>query len=442
MRDLMAIGAMLMIFSMAVTDTFIAYLLWGWSGLIGLDGYLYGFMARQPYVQIFAMMTLVMVGMRRDTQQIKFELNRTSGLLIGFACHGLLVATFAFDGIPTNWQIYTNICKTFLFCLIMPMLVTSRLRIHAIVISIILALSFHGLLDGLKFLSSGGSHNARGVRFGDNNLFALVLCTVIPLLIYVYKYSNQKWLKPVFLGLTFLVVLAVVATKSRGGLITLLVIAAMMIWKSKRKVAGLMILTVFTALVMAMASDAWFERMNSVQDASGDNSFMTRVAVWKKSTAIALDHPLFGGGFNAVESPPTFQKYRYSQGLLGFIDTPDPFGFVAHSIYFQVMGDTGFLGFFIYIALWASALRTATEINKIVSTQGEQSAWAADLANALKISLIAFLTGGALLSAAYYDISFVFMMLLEVVKQNLLRNATHKNKSDRKFMSHQQGIAY
>jgi len=425
MRDLMVLAAMLLIFPLATSNTFIAYLLWSWAGLIGLDGYLYGFMIGLPYVQIFALITLGTLLLRRDKKPVQFQINRTTGLLILFGCHGLLVATFAFDGIFGVWDLYIIILKVLLFCFVMPILVTSRLHIHAMVISIIFALSFHGLLDGLKFIASGGSHVAHGVRFGDSNLFALVLTTVIPLLIYMYKYSDNKWLKPGYLGLALLTVMAVVATNSRGGLITMVFIAMVLIMQSKRKVAGMLTLTAFVVIVMSIVSDSWLDRMNSVQNAESDNSFMTRVAVWKKSTAIALEHPLLGGGFGAVNAPPA-DKYRYSQGLLGFIDTPDPGRFVAHSIYFQVIGDMGFLGFFIYLTILFNAFYTAHEIKRLAAKQGERAMWATDIANTLKTSLQAFMVGGALLSAAYYDMPFILIMLLEATKQVLIRNEKFK----------------
>ena len=47
---------------------------------------------------------------------------------------------------------------------------------------------------------------------------------------------------------------------------------------------------------------------------------------------------------------------------------------------------------------------------------GPRLDWARDLAEMLTISVIAFVTGGALLSAAYFELPYVLFMLLEVLK--------------------------
>jgi len=161
--------------------------------------------------------------------------------------------------------------------------------------------------------------------------------------------------------------------------------------------------------------------MSTMKTAEDDSSFMGRVAVWKKSSAIALAHPIVGAGFFAVQAPATYQKFRYEQGFLGFVTTPDPAMFAAHSIYFQVMGDMGLLGLLIYMALLFNVFHTRKEIKRLVLAQPTPASWAADLADVLGAAMVAFLVGGALLSAAYFEMPFLVMGLMESIKQLLVR---------------------
>jgi len=423
MRDLMVFGAMLMMLPLALSSAFSAYLLWCWAGVIALDNYLYGFMQLKPYVQIFAITTLVLILIKRDASRMPFKITSTSLIFILFGIHALFVATFALEGLARNWEIFSNIVKTLLFCLLMPMLVTNRQRMHALVLAFAIGLSFHGILDGLKFILSGGGHIARGMpKFGDNNYLAMLLVSIIPLFLYLHKYTVNKHIKIGFLATVILIILAVIATRSRGGLVTLIVVGLWILWHSKRKVVGVLALVFSATIVTVLAPADWTERMSTIESAESDSSFMTRVAVWKKSTAIALDHPIFGAGFYAVQSPATFNKYRYSQGLMGFIDTPDPFGYAAHSIYFQVMGDMGFLGFFIYLCMLANAFATRREILRLARNKSDEIKWATDLAEMLTASIISFMVGGALLSAAYFETIFISIALLESTKQIFLRD--------------------
>ena len=52
----------------------------------------------------------------------------------------------------------------------------------------------------------------------------------------------------------------------------------------------------------------------------------------------------------------------------------------------------------------------------MAKVEGESMEWARSLAEMLTISLIAFMTGGALLSAAYFELPYILCMLLEVLK--------------------------
>lgn len=418
MRDVVLLCAFLAFIPIALSSTFGAYLIWGWAGLLAPGMYVYGFMLSVPFVQIFALISLVSLLIAKDPQRVPFELNRTSLLFLLFSFHALLVALFAFEGLARNWEMFQNIVKTVLFCLLMPMLASSRLRVHALLLMVVLGLAFHGLLDGLKFVMSGGGHTARGIaKFGDNNYEAMALATTIPLLLYAARYSVNVWVKRGFAIVMAINVLAIVSTNSRGGLLTLLAIAVVMIGRTKRKMAGLVTLVFIGAIAIALAPASWSERMNTMKEAGGDESFMTRVAAWKKSTAIALDYPIVGGGFYAVQSPPTFHRYRTSPGLMGFIDTPDPGGFAAHSIYFQVIGDMGYVGFIIYMALLMNVFALRRSIKKIAKSMGPSADWALHLADALSVSMVAFMVGGALLSAAYLEIPFILMALMGVTHQ-------------------------
>ena len=419
MRDFVVLCAMLFLMPMALPNAFIAYLLWGWAGLIAMSNYVFSYMGSVPFVQVFALITLTLILMKRDKQQVSFKFNRTLVFFLILGVQAFFVAALAYDGLPRNWEVFSDLVKTILYCMLMPMLVTNRLRVHSLVVVIVLALSFHGLLEGLKFFVSAGSYNSRGVpKFGDNNYFAMAMGTLIPLQLYLIQYSKNKWVRWSFAGVLILTILAVISTNSRGGLLTLLALAIWVILGTKRKLAGMVTLLFCGALIVALAPASWSERMNTMKDAGEDTSFMVRVAAWKKSTAIAVENPIVGGGFYAVQSEAT-EKFRNAQGLMGFLTTPDPGRYAAHSIYFQLIGDMGFFGFFIYMLMLVNAFYTRIEIRRLAATLGQSAMWAANLADMLAASILAFMVGGALLSAAYLEIPFLMISLMAVIRQQL-----------------------
>ena len=424
MRDLVILGFMLLSVFLAARNTFVSYLLWGWAGLIAINYYLYGFMAGVGYVQIYALITIVLVFAKKDIYSQKFKLDRTSILLLIFLTHGFLSAVFAYPDLESNWVLFGNLVKTILFCLFMPMIVVSRFRIHALVLSIALAISFHGVLDGLKFIASGGGHNAQPLKkFGDNNHLALILLMVLPFIYYLYQFSAKKIVRLGFLGALPLMVLAVVATHSRGALLGLFAVALWIIVKSQKKILGIVLISLCALMVVQLAPDKWSQRMETIQAADEDASLMARVTAWKVSSAIAVANPFLGGGFRAVQSHPVWNRFKDSPGLLGFVATPtlSRSGVAAHSIWFEVLGDQGIVGLLLFIALIVNVFMTRRDIWKLVKKNSQQSGWAGNLADMVAASVLVYIVSGSLLSAAYFELPYICMMLMEVIKQQQMR---------------------
>ena len=420
MRDLVFFGALMIYLPMALTNVFVGYLLWGWAGLIALNAYLYGFMSGIGYVQLFAIITFISIIINKNKSELyKFELNRTFILLLIFVLHGLICAILAYPGLVRNWELFTTLAKTSLFCALMPMLALSRKRIHALVVMIALGISFHGILDGLKFISSAGAHKEQSMaKFGDNNFLGMILIMCIPFLFYLLKYSERKLARFGFISTLVLMLLAVIATQSRGALIGLMTLAIIFILGTKKKFVGLLVLCVSLIFITQVVSDKWTSRMQTIQSADEDASFMGRVKAWQVSSAIALENPVFGGGFRVVQSHEVWNKFKNAPGLLGFIDIPDlnKSGVAAHSIWFEVMADQGFLGLLFFILLILNAFLTRREIKRLVKLQQENQIWAADLANTIAAALVVYCVCGSLLSAAYFELPYVCFMLLEVIK--------------------------
>jgi len=420
MRDMLVLAAMLVFVPLGISNAFLRYLLWGWAGLIALNSYVYGAMSAVPFVQLFALVTMGALLLRSGGRLERFEFNRTTVLLVLFVLHGLFVALLAYPGLGRNWELFGNITKTALFCLLMPLFATSRYRIHALVVMVALATSFHGALDGLKFIASAGGHNARGIaKFGDNNHFAMVLLMVLPLLYYLYLHSARRLTKLTFGLVLPLIAFAVVATHSRGALIGLFVIVFWILFKSRNRVFGLVLVAISTVVILQLAPDSWTKRMDTISTATQDDSLLGRVEAWKVSSAIAVAHPFVGGGFRALQSTPVWEKFKNDPGLMGFLDLPvyGVTGLAAHSIWFEVMGDMGFVGFLLFCALIFNAFVTRWEILAMIKRQGTGQRWALDLADMLGACMLAFVVTGSLLSAAYFELPYILMMLMEVLKQ-------------------------
>lgn len=425
----MVLGAMVLLIPLALRNVTVAYLLWGWTSLIALDRFVYGFMASVPFVQLFAIITLVLI-LRGKNENIKqFTPNGFLSLIFLFAAQAIFSATFAYSGLPVNWEVCTTLLKVLLFCILMHMFLINRLRIHVFLILLTTAIAFYSITEGLKFLASGGAHSVRGAaNLGDNNHTALAFAMALPLIWYLFQYSKFKLTRLGF-GIAFLLTcLAVMATDSRGGFIAMAAAAMWIIARSRRKFIGILFVAFASILVLQLAPNRWFHRMDTISTAAeSDSSFQGRLIAWKRASAIALDNPVLGGGFRSVQAPVLFEKYRDEKGFLGFIDTPRAtYPAAAHSIYFEVLSDIGFVGFVIFLTFFFSVFYNRRIIKHITKANNLKLTWASDLSDSIGGSIFVYLIGGAAVSMAYFELAYVLVTLMAVLRQLVAHPAQHE----------------
>jgi probable O-glycosylation ligase (exosortase A-associated) len=133
-------------------------------------------------------------------------------------------------------------------------------------------------------------------------------------------------------------------------------------------------------------------------DTDHDGSFQSRLLSWDVAFKYALAHFPVGAG---IEGPSAVFNLYY----------PNSPSHVSHSIYFQILGDNGFMGLGIYLTMLAIGFLNCQRIRKATRKEPALS-WAYDLATMMQLSLVAFCVGGAALSLAYYDMPFILMALL------------------------------
>jgi probable O-glycosylation ligase (exosortase A-associated) len=436
MRDLMMLAMMMVIVPISLTNAFAAYLVWGWTAVIAVPYYLYGFMGSLRYNLFFALITISMVLLGRIKERGQFKLSASTLLILLFVAHGGVSALLAAPSALDNWSIYTNLLKSVAYCLLMPLFVNSRLRLHAMLVAIALGLGFHGGVEGLKTLVTAGGHKVLGIpgtKMGDNNHFGVAIVMVLPVLLYLFQYSKLRIMRWGFLGLVGLTVIAVIGSSSRGAFVAMALVAGTLVMTSRRKTLALVVVLVAGAVLLAVGPDDRFARIATITQAGEDSSFMGRVQAWNVATAVALKNPIFGSGFHAAQSAAVWFSVDPRDGLLsGFLpDRRLEWALAAHSIFFEVLGDLGFVGLFFYIALIVNAFVTVRRIKRLAKRQGASMMWAYDMAQALGLSCLAFVVGGAAVSLAYLETFYVVICLIEALNQTVLQQTRSTRLSSR-----------
>lgn len=422
----MMLGMMSIIFPLALSNAFAAYLVWGWTSVITIPFYLYGFMGSLRYNLIFALVTLGLVVIGKVKEKGEFTANRTTVLILLFVAHGTISAVLAKPSAHNNWSIYIDLIKSLTYCMVMFLFVTSRFRLHAMLVAIALGLGFHGLVEGMKTLVTAGGHKVIGLpgsKMADNNHFGVAIVMALPILLYLFQYSKYRLVRLGFLAVLACTAMAVVGTNSRGALLAMCAFAAVLVLTSRRKVLAIILVGAGAAMVASVGSEHWVERMETIGTAGEDQSFMGRVDAWNISSALALRNPVFGTGFHAMQSPEVWFSVRPRDGLLSAVAPPvqQESARAAHSIYFEILGDLGFVGLLLFLAIIANAFLTAREVKRMAARAGPGMQWARDMADTLALSLFVFVVGGAGVSLAYFETFYVVVVLIEVLRQCVLK---------------------
>jgi probable O-glycosylation ligase (exosortase A-associated) len=286
-------------------------------------------------------------------------------------------------------------------------------RLRRLVWVVTLSIAFYGIKGGLFVLATAGAYQVLGPSpslMADNNGIALALVMVLPFLHHLYETSRTFWLRALLLAAGGLTVLAVLGTWSRGGLLALLAMAAVLWWRSQAKLPlALLAGSAGLALVLLMP-DAWYAKMSTIDEYEADASAQLRFTAWRYAFDVALAHPWLGGGFRVF----VLNQIRHGAG--GHSEYLN-----AHSIYFEVLGELGFTGLALFSAILVGALVTAGRLMRVEAARPDLRDLAR-LGAAVQVSLVGYAVGGALLNMALFEL-FYHLLAVLIVADRLARTA-------------------
>jgi probable O-glycosylation ligase (exosortase A-associated) len=147
--------------------------------------------------------------------------------------------------------------------------------------------------------------------------------------------------------------------------------------------------------------------METIGEYKADGSAMGRVNAWHFAFNMATDN-FMGGGFRSF-TPRMFHVYA-----------PNPYDVHApHSLYFQVLGEHGFVGLALFLAFLVISWRTGNRVLRFCKDNRELK-WASDLAAMCQVSLAGYCVGGAFLTLAYADLLYDIVIILVLLEKVLI----------------------
>ena len=406
----------------ALKRPFIAVSLWLWVSMFNPSGWVHGGVASNiRFNLIFSIIAIASVFFNKSRTKTKNEMNMLT-FLVSFFLIWTIITTLNTIGNPEiAWEYWERFFKVTMLYYCAIFLLAKKLHIDFFIWMLIASVGFFALGESLKFIISLGKHHIRGLNdhiLGDNNSLALAIDMCIPLVIYIIGQTKAKVLRWALAVLVFLMILCVIGTYSRGGLLGLIVFGIYYFKSSERKIITLFTICSIALLILNnFATEQWTDRMDTISDAYQDTSFMGRVSAWKLSTLIAIDNPITGGGIKSLEYFPVWLEYTDQIDRLDIIKTPQPDynrAHAAHSIYFQALGDQGFIGLLLMVSILLTAYLKASKLER--QAKEITCDWIISLSKMLRISIVVYSIVGAALSMVYFDLIFAVYAMVRVLE--------------------------
>jgi probable O-glycosylation ligase (exosortase A-associated) len=402
MRDIVLTAIFFGMLPFVFSRPYVGIYIWSWMGFMNPHRLTFGFAYDFPFAQIVAI--VILVSMLKLKTPMRVPWTRETVLLLIFILWMLSTTFFALntDG---AWDQWDKVWKIQLMLYVTLMLIDTKQKLNWLVWVIVLSLGLYGVKGGIFTIATGGAFNVQGPAgsfIGGNNEIGLALIMTIPLMRYLQLQAKNVWIHQGVTVAMFFTGIAAIGSQSRGALVGMTVMGIFLWLKSRNKIFTVLSILIVVGALAAIMPQSWYDKMATIETFKEDQSAMTRINTWWMAYNIASDR-ITGGGFETF-FPPAFKKYAPIGGAAD-----------AHSIYFEILGEHGFIGLTMFMLLAWFTWNTGNRIRRLTKRRPETK-WAADLASMVQVSMVGYAASGAFLGLAYFDLYYTLIAIMVICK--------------------------
>lgn len=187
-------------------------------------------------------------------------------------------------------------------------------------------------------------YNRYGLANIETDILGIMLALSLPMAAYLNGAATNKWLKALYIICVPIILYAIFLTGTRTA--TLVSVIAVVYWLfSQRNASGTVKASVFLAFILAIAAlvtlapKASLDRAFSSGESIASGTLNYRTVIWAASLDSWKDSPIVGTGLGGLSTALSKNHVNYSG---------------AHSVYVEVLTETGIVGLLIYFLLLIS----------------------------------------------------------------------------------------
>ena len=424
MRDILLTIAIVGLLPLCVYRPWLGVVTWSWFGLMNPHRLTWDFAYTLPFGQWIAIATLFGFFIHVIRNGLPSGALKSAQLRLLLLLWILFTVSTVFALQPEDaWMAWEQITKILLMTFLSVCLIDDKEKLRYLLLVIAFSVGFFGFKGGIFAALTGGQYRVWGPEgsfIEDNNALALALNMTLPVIYYLAATESRRWLRNL-LYITFgLSIISVLFTYSRGGVVGLAVVLGLIFLSTRLRwkivVAFVVILAI--PIVMTLPPERWMDRMSTLQNYEQDGSAMSRLEGWKAASRLAMDHPLTGGGFGALNDYDTFIKYNP-----GVLEQAQRVGGVhasgIHSIYFEVLAENGIPALVVFLSLCGFTILSSRRLIK-KGSRSSSPELAIAYGRMLLTSIIAYLVCGTFLEFVSFDLFYQIIAITCITSRLLL----------------------
>ncbi|PSW19153.1 oligosaccharide repeat unit polymerase [Photobacterium sanctipauli] len=339
--------------------------------------------------QLLALASLAGLGWQLWLNRESISWHRLQTLLLLFSCWVLISCLFASNRSEAFASFNGNFIKIFIMVFAISWLPQRLPQLKIIPSLLILSglliggLALYNKANGIGLVEGTRVTISRdiGSMLGDPNDLALVLQFPVSFAM-AYCFYGPKWQRILALLSLLVMIMSVLATQSRGGLLGIAcVFFAMTLLKSRSIILPSIISGIGLAALVLLAGIS--DRSSGGAAESGiDESAMGRIYAWQAAINMAVSNPFTGVGLNNFY----YNYYFYSPHW-------DGKNHAVHSTWLQITAEAGFAGLVLFLLMVIGALRVSFSLLKRLEKHEMQP-----LAQGLWLGMLSFCVSGTFLT--------------------------------------------
>lgn len=242
-----------------------------------------------------------------------------------------------------------------------------------------------------------------GGLWGDQNEFCALLLVMLPLSVLNIIVSRGKIYKIISIFMSTVLTIGVVITYSRGGFLAFCLMVVLGIFKLSTGRNRIKILAIsIPCMILAFALIYYFFSEEII-------ARMETLSVLSSKETVAKDDSLRLRYYFYFElAPKIFSEYPILGVGLKQIILHNPYHYVTHNTFLEVLTATGILGFIPFILM---LFLTWKELRTVEKSAGSENFYLRSYANALEIGFLGYLFAGVFVSL---DLNKMFWLTISI----------------------------